>query len=99
MRRHRSLEGANSHQLASLESTAIYFGGGQHGCPGRGFASVEVTMIVAALLLRYDFRMKDGEERPREFTYQGLSMGNRAKEILIRDRVDIWKASHEDFTK
>lgn len=46
-------------------------------------------MIISALLLKYDFKMEDGDKMPREFLFQGLSVANPAKEILIRDRVDV----------
>jgi cytochrome P450 len=87
--RQRFSEDANRHQLTCLDNTAMYFGGGRHGCPGRAFASVEAKMIISALLMKYDFKLKDGEETPREFLYQGLSIANATKEILIRDRVDV----------
>jgi hypothetical protein len=60
-----------------------------HVSTTRAFASVEAKMIISALLMKYDFKLKDGEETPREFLYQGLSIANATKEILIRDRVDV----------
>jgi ent-kaurene oxidase len=80
---------AHKHQLTTLENNATYFGGGRHGCPGRGFASVEVKMIISELLLKYDFKLKDEDCTPREFQYESIMILNPAKEILIRERVDI----------
>jgi cytochrome P450 len=85
----RSPADANRHQLTTLDNTAMYFGGGRHGCPGRGFVSVEAKMIISALVLKYDFKLKDGDITPRDFLYHGLLNVNPAKELLIRDRVDI----------
>lgn len=36
------------------------FGGGRHICPGRFFASQELKLIMAHLLLKYDVRLGEG---------------------------------------
>lgn len=46
-------------------------------------------MIISALLLTYDFKLRGGDNMPREFQFQSLLIVNPAKDILVRDRVDI----------
>lgn len=48
-------------QFASVGSTSLNFGFGRHVCPGRFFASVEIKMIVAVMLLNYDIALAEGE--------------------------------------
>ena len=36
------------------------FGGGRHICPGRFFASNELKLILAHVLLKYDIRLAEG---------------------------------------
>ncbi|KAI9376758.1 cytochrome P450 [Aspergillus egyptiacus] len=44
------------------------FGGGRHICPGRFFASNELKLCLAHILLKYDVRLKDGYcSRPVQF--------------------------------
>ncbi|KAH8661282.1 cytochrome P450 [Ilyonectria robusta] len=63
--RQESDEASNRWQFTSLNNTNINFGAGKHACPGRFFASNEVKLILAYLLINYDIRLKKGEERPK----------------------------------
>ena len=40
------------------------FGYGKYACPGRFYASNEMKLVLANLLLLYDFKLPDGAERP-----------------------------------
>lgn len=52
-------EGAHN-QFVSVTSNNLLFGYGRHACPGRFFATNEVKMILANLLLTYDMKMTEG---------------------------------------
>jgi len=52
----------------------LHFGYGKHACPGRFFASYELKMVLAELLLNYEFGYPNGKGRPEnlnadEFLY------------------------------
>jgi cytochrome P450 len=84
--RHASPADLNRHHLTTLDTTATYFGVGKHACPGRAFASVEMKMILVHLLMRYDFKLVDGDTKPRDYQMEGIKHPNRQKEIMIRNR-------------
>ena len=84
--RERSPQDANRHQFATVSKTMMHFGEGRHACPGRFFASHEIKMILADLVLQYDFKLKDGEGRPKNILYQSLHFPDPTKEILFKKR-------------
>jgi cytochrome P450 len=59
-------EGVTSqyHQFVTSNKTSLNFGYGKHACPGRFFASAEIKMILAYMLMSFDFEFEGGE-RPR----------------------------------
>ncbi|KAM5356401.1 hypothetical protein ACJ41O_003047 [Fusarium nematophilum] len=62
--RQESSEASNRWQFTSLNDTNINFGAGKHACPGRFFAGNEIKLVLAHLLINYDIRLKEGEDRP-----------------------------------
>ncbi|KAE8445045.1 hypothetical protein EG329_013759 [Mollisiaceae sp. DMI_Dod_QoI] len=78
---------ANKHQFVSIDAKNMYFGAGKHACPGRFFAAMLIKMILAELLMRFDFELEDGEDRPEDWVFGGLKILKPYTEILIRDRV------------
>ncbi|KAK5991519.1 Cytochrome P450 monooxygenase ascG [Cladobotryum mycophilum] len=71
----RNMEGKETrHQFSTSNAESLVFGYGNHTCPGRFFASNEIKVILAELLMNWDFRLKDDvelkggpEKRPRNF--------------------------------
>ncbi|KAK7420012.1 hypothetical protein QQX98_003018 [Neonectria punicea] len=63
--RQESTEASNRWQFTSLNDTNINFGAGKHACPGRFFAGNEVKLVLAYMLITYDIRLKEGEQRPK----------------------------------
>ncbi|KAF4493493.1 cytochrome P450 monooxygenase (lovA) [Fusarium agapanthi] len=63
--RQESAEASNRWQFTSLNDTYINFGAGKHACPGRFFASNEIKLVLAHILINYDIRLKVGEDRPK----------------------------------
>lgn len=82
--RQRSREDENMHQLTSTSKTMTHFGLGRHACPGRWFASAEIKTVLASLLLEYDFKLKEGEGRPKNMLVQVLQLPDPRAEILFK---------------
>jgi cytochrome P450 len=83
-KRAASKQDENMHQLTSTSKTMLGFSTGRHACPGRWFASAESKMILAGLLLHYDFKLKEGEERPASLLSQGMRMPNPMAKIIFK---------------
>lgn len=64
----------------------MQFGGGRHACPGRWFAGHEIKLFIAAVIKRYDFKLKDGHERPKNLLFQAQNVPDPKAEILFRNR-------------
>lgn len=54
----------HKHEFASVDGTNMSFGAGRYACPGRFFASMELKLLLAQLLLKFDFRFPPGTARP-----------------------------------
>jgi cytochrome P450 len=54
--------GDKASQFVQSGSDFSVFGGGRHLCPGRFFASNELKLAVAHILLKYDVRLAEGSE-------------------------------------
>lgn len=62
--RENNIEG-HKHQFVSLDGFNMNFGAGRYACPGRFFASMELKLLLAKLLLQFDFEFPPGQGRPR----------------------------------
>ncbi|KAG4440774.1 hypothetical protein IFR05_003761 [Cadophora sp. M221] len=83
----RSLpENANKYQLVTTGRDSLSFGHGIHACPGRFFASNEIKVILAGLLLRYDVKFQEGEGRPENVYGRTQIAPNREAKVLFRKR-------------
>ncbi|KAH7371360.1 ent-kaurene oxidase [Pyrenochaeta sp. MPI-SDFR-AT-0127] len=60
------------HQFVIANETNLSFGYGNHACPGRFFATNEIKMILARLILDYDIKMPDNGKQER---YQPIEFG------------------------
>ncbi|OTB14586.1 hypothetical protein K445DRAFT_318993 [Daldinia sp. EC12] len=73
------------YQFVTVTKDFMHFGYGRHACPGRFFAANEIKLILARILLEYDFKMPEGlTER-----YVNINMGtdtlpDPTKEILFK---------------
>jgi cytochrome P450 len=74
----RSGEDRNKYTFTSTET--LHWGSGKFACPGRFFASSEIKLLLALIVLKYDVRTKDGQ-RPKDI-YWELSMGPDPKESI-----------------
>ncbi|KAF8242725.1 cytochrome P450 [Wilcoxina mikolae CBS 423.85] len=66
----RSGEDWNKYTFSSTET--LHWGIGKYACPGRFFASSEIKLLLASIVLKYDVRTKDGQ-RPKDICWE-LSM-------------------------
>lgn len=61
-------------QFVTTNEQNLMFGYGRHACPGRFFAANEIKMLLAKLVLDYDFKNEDGSlER-----YPNIEMGRQS---------------------
>lgn len=71
--RQSSAEEANRNQFVSVSMDSLNFGYGKHACPGRFFASNELKVILANVLLRYDIALEDQEAgRYKNWMYETM---------------------------
>ncbi len=56
----KSQEGDKSSQFVQSGPDFYVFGGGRHICPGRLFASNELKLALAHVLLKYEIRLAKG---------------------------------------
>lgn len=47
-------------QFVTSNEQNLMFGYGRHACPGRFFAANEIKMLLARLIMHYDFKNEDG---------------------------------------
>lgn len=71
------------HQFVATSRTQVQFGLGRHACPGRWFAGHVIKVVVASILLSYDLRFRDGEDRPKTFLFQTTNMPHPKTRILV----------------
>jgi len=57
------------HQFVTTGDDYLPFGHGKHACPGRFFASNEIKILLAHMLLQYDFKFPADQGRPPIITY------------------------------
>ncbi|KAI3343377.1 P450 monooxygenase [Ustulina deusta] len=84
--RQKTPEDANKHQFATTSNHFLHFGHGKFSCPGRFFASNELKLLFSTLLLRYDFKFKDGQQRPKSVNIDEFLFADPEAEVLIRER-------------
>ncbi|KAM3065604.1 Cytochrome P450 monooxygenase boa7 [Clarireedia jacksonii] len=84
----RSVPG-NEHryQFVTSSTESLNFGHGTHACPGRFFASNEIKIAFAEVLMRWDVRLKPGEGRPANLFTDTNVMPNMKGEVQMRRRV------------
>ncbi|KAF1935949.1 ent-kaurene oxidase [Clathrospora elynae] len=72
-------------QFVTTNETNLGFGYGRHACPGRFFATNEMKMILARLILDYDIKMPDGQtERYPQVEIGTQSMPHPDKTLMFK---------------
>ncbi|TDZ53008.1 Cytochrome P450 monooygenase 1 [Colletotrichum trifolii] len=89
----RMREGGNNEHIAQLASVSpehLGFGLGAHACPGRFFGASSTKLVMAHLLLKYDFKLCNDDRStidPMRFGFSTLV--NPKAKVLIRRRKDV----------
>jgi cytochrome P450 len=78
---------AHRHQFATTDQTSLHFGHGKYACPGRFFAANEIKMILAHLLVGYEFRLPDGTCRPGNTMIDEVLLVDTQAKVLMRRRM------------
>lgn len=73
-------------QFVTTNASNLSWGYGKHACSGRFFAANEIKVIMALFLIRYDFKFKAGESRPRNIAFELQNMADPGVEILVKRR-------------
>ncbi len=63
----------------------LHWGVGLHACPGRFFATYEIKLLLARILLTYDMELPAGTERPQDFLKDIRVMPNPVAGVLFRN--------------
>ena len=90
--KYRQREGeGHRHQFATTEKNLLNFGHGKYACPGRFFASLEIKVILAPLIMNYDFELTAHQGRPSNLKAHEFLFPNPDGELLIRKRASMTK--------
>lgn len=76
----------HNYQLVTTSSQHFAFGYGVHACPGRFFAVNESKILLIHLLLKYDWKFKEGRKRPKNMEFCIESIPDPTVELLFRSR-------------
>jgi len=76
----------NKHQFVTTSSEITVFGHGTHACPGRFFASNEIKLLLAHMLMYYDWKLPEGQTEVMHFKNgTGISPNSR-QSVLFKSR-------------
>ncbi|KAK7418724.1 hypothetical protein QQX98_003742 [Neonectria punicea] len=79
-------ESAQKFLFSMTDSSNMAFGYGKYACPGRFYASNEMKLVLANLILRYEFKLPDGAARPRNITIDSDMFPDPRARLCIRKR-------------
>ncbi|RAQ60553.1 cytochrome P450 [Aspergillus flavus] len=77
---------ATKAHYTSANPGSMAFGYGQHACPGRFFAMMEIKAIIGEILSRFEMRLADGEMRPPSVTFETQHLPHPAGKVLFKRR-------------
>ena len=75
----------NRHQFVTTSTTHLNFGHGKHACPGRFFASQEIKLLLAHMLLNYDVKLAG--PAPKATWYDRSRRPDLRAEVMFRNRI------------
>ncbi len=76
----------NKHQFVTTTPEMTVFGHGSHACPGRFFASNELKLLLAHLVMYYDWKLQEGQTRV-DPTLNGMGASpNSRQKVLWKSR-------------
>jgi cytochrome P450 len=82
---------SNAWQHVTVSPDHMGWGLGRHACPGRFFASTEIKIALAHLLMKFDWKFDEeddaqGQKKPVHIIFETNSIINPAKKVLYRRR-------------
>ncbi|KAI9685127.1 MAG: hypothetical protein M1822_004714 [Bathelium mastoideum] len=86
MQQQEDIAGART-QYAASNKESMAFGYGRHACPGRFFAAAEIKMIMAYMLMNYDFHFpQTSTDRPPSLPVETQYLPNQEAVVLLKKR-------------
>jgi cytochrome P450 len=76
----------NKHQFVTTSPECIVFGHGYHACPGRFFASNEIKILLAHMLMYYDWKLPDGQTKVQHIMDGVIMRPNPLQTLLFKSR-------------
>lgn len=76
---------ASRYQFVTTGYDSLGFGHGIHGCPGRFFASNEIKLMLAHLIMKFDWKFCDGK-RPEHSMVAEQTVLDHHVQVLYRSR-------------
>lgn len=89
LRKQGSVSDNARNQFVTTNEANLMFGYGRHACPGRFFATNEIKMILARLVLDYDIAMPEGERERYKPIEIGKSSMPDPRKVLMFKRVEV----------
>ncbi|KAL4263076.1 cytochrome P450 family protein [Pleurotus pulmonarius] len=75
--------------FTTVDNHFLPFGAGRHACPGRFFASMQLKIMIAIILLNYEFKLPDGQvARPKDVVLDGLVLPPIKEHLLFKPRLE-----------
>lgn len=75
----------NKHLYYSVGKNDLSFGYGRHACPGRYLGHLNIKLILAELLTRYDIQLIPGQSRAKNYDFEALVSDNNFCSIIYPD--------------
>ncbi len=76
----------NKHQFVTTSPECNVFGHGSHSCPGRFFASNELKLLLAHMLLYYEWKLPEGQEKVQHIINGVSRSPNSMQKVLFKSR-------------
>ncbi|KAH8430912.1 cytochrome P450 [Aspergillus melleus] len=74
-------------QFVTSNDKNLVFGYGKHACPGRFLAAAEIKLIIAKIILRYEFRNETVvKERYPSHAFGRMNVPDASKPLLFKER-------------
>ena len=91
MRNYRKRHSGNVENLTKfvagqINESTLGFGYGNQACPGRYFAVNEIKMMLARLLLEFEFKFPEGKSRPKVWFMGEIACLDHGSSLMMRKK-------------
>jgi cytochrome P450 len=80
----------NKYQFVTTSPEVNVFGHGHHACPGRFFASNELKLLLAHMVMLYDFKLPEGQTKVEQ-SKNGMGRSPNSRQKIL------WRARKPEF--